>query len=326
MESLNIEKFNPKKAELVTLAERYKNLTINGVDDKTGYLQVDTARKDVKKVISDIKKTGLSIRDDANKFVKNVIQVEKDLIGVIEPIRLELEGKLAEIDIEKEKQKRMAQAPERKAKLAEINITVEDDFILLMDDSRFNEFYFQKKSAYHEEQARIAKEEADAREVEAKRIRDIEESKLQAERDKLAEERRKLDEDKRIEDAKRKAADDARLKAERDAKLAADKAEQDKKDALAKAEKEKQDLIDAQARKEQERIDAENKAKQDELDRLESIKKENERNEKLKKYQKFLKDNGADGAIIHELPPVDSIVNRQGNKFTLYKKIAEITI
>lgn len=34
LESLSIEQFNPKKAELTAMAEKYRGLKINGVEDK----------------------------------------------------------------------------------------------------------------------------------------------------------------------------------------------------------------------------------------------------------------------------------------------------
>lgn len=34
MQNLNIEEFNPKKAELTVMADKYRGLTIAGIDDK----------------------------------------------------------------------------------------------------------------------------------------------------------------------------------------------------------------------------------------------------------------------------------------------------
>lgn len=338
MENLSIEKFSPKKAELITLAEKYKSLTIKGVEDKTGYLQVDTARKDLKKHISGIDKTRKALNEDALTFQRAVNKMAKDLVEIVESTKEDLEKKLKDIDEQKEKLKRMELAPVRKAKLVEINIEVEDDFILLMDDTRFNEFYYQKKADY--EEAKRIKVEAEAAE---------ERRKLQEAQDKLDADRKALEEEKRIEAAKKQAAEDARLQAERDAKLAADKAEQDKKDALTaaakekqdaidaeqkkakeaadKAEKEKQDIIAEQKRKDDERIAKEEREAKEEIDRLATEKVEQDKAEKMKKYQNFLKENDADKAIlITGEMPADQFVTRKANIFTLYKKVSQIII
>ena len=46
---LNIEKFSPKKAELLDVSKKYLFLEIKGIDDKQGYMVVGEARKDLKR-------------------------------------------------------------------------------------------------------------------------------------------------------------------------------------------------------------------------------------------------------------------------------------
>ena len=96
MEKLDIEKFNPTKAEIVALAEKYKSLTIKGVDDKQGYALVDEARKELKKVRVKIAKDGKLLRSEAVDFQKAVIAKEKDRPGIPKLIFIEDGKKLRE--------------------------------------------------------------------------------------------------------------------------------------------------------------------------------------------------------------------------------------
>ena len=93
MDNLSLDQFNPKEAELVTMATNYKSLTINGIDDKQGYLEVSTARKHLAKTRVQISKDGKLLREEANAFQKKVIARERELIAIIEPVELELAAK-----------------------------------------------------------------------------------------------------------------------------------------------------------------------------------------------------------------------------------------
>ena len=98
MESLNIEKFSPKKAELIALADKSKGLVINGVDDKIGYSLVHDTRMELKRARVEIAKTGKNLRADALSFQKAVIEKEKELIAIIEPVEKDLELKQEAIE------------------------------------------------------------------------------------------------------------------------------------------------------------------------------------------------------------------------------------
>lgn len=158
METLNLEKFSPTKTEIIKLAEKYKDLFIKNIDDIRGYAEVDVARKELKKVRVEIQKTGKLLRSDALAFQKAIIAKENELITIIEPIEIKLQEEQNRIELEKEKIRRQKFLPERKIKLKEINIIVEDDFLLLMNDIRFDEFFNQKKQEFLEEKERKIKE------------------------------------------------------------------------------------------------------------------------------------------------------------------------
>lgn len=252
---LNIEKFSPKKAELLTISEKYKSLTINGIEDKKGYEVVDEARKDLKRKRVEIQKTGKDLRDESNAFNKAVLKLEHDLVDIIEPLEIELKGKQDEIDTKKEMIKRMEVLPERKEKLKEINKEVDDEFILLLDDQKFQEFYNENKEIYLAEKEKQLKEE-----------------------------QLKIERAKEIELAKEQARIEAEEKSKRDLEIAKIKAEEDKRLAV-EAEKNKSLEIERQ------RIEAEELKIKEENEKLAKEKIEKEKLEKTKAYQKFLQDN-----------------------------------
>jgi hypothetical protein len=233
---LKIEKFNPTKAEVMQLAEQYSHIEIKDVNDKVGYDFADTARKELKKVRVSIQKTGKELRADALSFQKKVIELEKELVGIIEPIEKDIADKQQAIDEEKEKIKRAKLLPGRIEKLKSIQVVVADDFLLLLDDQKFEEFYNQKNTEF------------------------------------LAEEKRKLDEERqKIEDDKRRIEAEKTRQAELEqARQEAREAER------RQAELEKQRLIDEQKRKEkeaEEAREAERARLKDEQEKLEAQKK-----------------------------------------------------
>ena len=88
----------PTKAELITLAIKFKDLTIDGIEDKAGYKKVDEARKELQRAREMVKIRGEEMREEmseemseeASKFVKAVIAHEKDLVDTIDLIEQDL--------------------------------------------------------------------------------------------------------------------------------------------------------------------------------------------------------------------------------------------
>lgn len=306
METLNIEKFNPTKTELVTLAKKYKNLKIKGIDDKVGYMAVDMARKELKQVRRKIQITGREMRSEVIKFQKEVIARENEYVEMIEPIEKSLAEKQHVIDEEKERLARVALLPERKKRLAEYKIAETDENLLAMDDAEFDAYANAKISEVLEERERQLLEK---------------ERKLAQEKQE-AEDKARME--KELEAARVQATKEADARAKREKEEAKQKAEQDKKDALAKAEKDKKDAIDKLKREqkekeekaERERLQAKAKKDHEEWE----AKKEQERAEKNKKYQAWLKGNKIDESGSGD------IIKRDGNTFTAYRPFARITI
>ena len=294
METLNLEKFSPKKAELTTMADSYKTLSIKGVDDKVGYAAVDDARKELKTTRCQIEKDGKLLRAEAVTFQKAVISKEKELVGIIKPIEVELEQKQEVINEEKLKIKRRESLPQRIEKLEAIGVSVAEDFLLLMDDAQFFGFFNDENAKYLAEKEIKIKEEQEAREEKARLEKEAEERKMQIARDKIEADRKKVEDDKL--DMERKE----------EQRVAIEKA---KKEAIKQA-----------------KLDAELKAKQDkereekeESDRIKKEKAEQERLEKGKKYREFLAK--------HEYVDNENFyIQKLDTKIVLFKKVGEFNI
>jgi hypothetical protein len=253
---LNIEAFSPKKAELIAAAEKYRSLKIRGVEDEDGYVAVDAARKDLKSKRCEIQKTGKELRAEAIAFQKAVIAKEKEYVGIIEPLELELEAKQEAIDKEREMNARRGLLPQRKSLLKEMGIDIDDEAILLMDNGKFQEFYNQKKEQYLAEKERA-----------------------------MNEEKTKIENERRIAEAREQARREAEERGKKELELQKMKA----KEAVEKERKKAQEA-QKMAEEARERVIAEQKDAADKIEkeRIAAAKKL----EGLKKYQAFLKSHG----------------------------------
>lgn len=298
MNELNLEQFSPKRAELVTLAEAYKALSIQGIEDKPGYLAVDEARKDLKRKRVEIVKTGKALREEAVSFQKKVIATEKELVSLIEPIEIELEEKQKVIDDAIQIEKRKASLPYRMEKMKDLGLEIAEEFILLMDDSKF--------LAYHSEML-------------AKKL-ETEALKLAEDRRKLEEGMKKLEEQKAVEAAKEAARLEAQQRQELALKLAAENAEKEKAAAIEAERKRGEDerlaFIQEQKRKEAEALAA------IEADKLAlELKKKQEAEEQIKlekkkRYQSFLQKNNYTESNKEEF-----LIQNSGQTIKLFKLI-----
>lgn len=318
METLNIDKFNPKKSELIQLADSCKNLIIKGVDDKEGYELVNRKRIELKNARVEITKTGKTLRAEALNFQRAVIEKEKEFVAIIEPLEIELESKQKAVDMEKEKIKRMELLPDRKEKLLKINIRISDDDLLIMNDLEFHTFLNDETSKYLEEKERVMEEKRIREENEKAEI----ERQIKLKKEAEAKEKQRLLE---LEEAKERATKLAILKAEKEKQ---DAIEEEKRKA---AEREKAIREEHEA-KEKARIQKEvedriAKEKKDEEERLAREKKEaeekaeQERIDKDKKWKDFLKKSGWTKEKEN-----DFYILQNGNIRIIYKKVGEITI
>lgn len=235
MKTLKIEKFSPKKSELVELSKKYRGLVINGIDDVSGYSEVDNARKDLKRKRREIQITGKDMRSEAVAFQKEVIKLEGELVQIIEPLERGLKGKQDIINEEKLKVERLKELPKRKEDLSKLGeIKIDDDSLLSMSNDEFTAFY----------------------NTENTKILEKKQQELEEKQKKIIEQEQELQREKELKETLEKARKQVR------------------KEEIEKAKKEKQEIIDQQQQREKELEEAEkvaNQKKEDEKTRLEEM-------------------------------------------------------
>jgi hypothetical protein len=308
MENLNIEKFNPLKAEVVNLVENCKNTTISLPNDKTGLELMKENKGLLQKKRKFVVDTMKDERSWATDYRNKVIEFEKELLAIIEPVEASLKESINIIEEEEARAKRIDSLPARHGMLKEIELVVEDDVLLGMDDKDFIKFLLEKKSEYlqaKEQAMREAQEEADRlnRESEAR----------------IAEKQRQLEEDARVLEAQRLASIEAQKQAKRDAEIAKLKADEDRIKAVAEVEaqaaRDRQAIINENNRIENERLAKEQRDRDNiEAQRL-ADEKAKQVMESKKKYQKFLADNKYNVETDYILQSVDRVI--------LARKVAE---
>lgn len=221
MTTLSLDDFNPKKAELTTLADKYRNLTIKDISDKEGYNAVHEAQMQLRATRVDIEKRGKEMREDATAYQKAVIALERSLTDIISEVEDQLKAEKTRIDNLKLEIKLKAEREAREItdkrirELAQYNVNIplfelehmgEVEFIALVQTSRL---------AYEAQQAEMAQASID--------------------REKLGQERAEFEAEKRKMDIEKQAILDEQNKAKREAELAAAK-EQVRLQAIADTE------------------------------------------------------------------------------------------
>lgn len=230
----DLAQFDPNVEKLTALVAESTHIREVNLDDKDQLETVKRARIKLRDARVAIEKTGKSYREDALAYQRAVIAKERELIAIIEPeeTRLKLFEKSAELA--KERRIRVAQLPERRARLEKEGFPVNESILLEMDsvafETHFNSLVAEKNRKEKEEQDRIAaakQAKLDAKEAELKaKEKAIEDERLAKER----EEKARQEERERLER-------EAKEKKEREEREAKEKAE---KEAAEKAEVEKQ--------------------------------------------------------------------------------------
>lgn len=209
----DLEAFNPKKAELIATVEKYKDLKINGVDDKDGYERVRKARIELKNTRCDIKSKLKEARDPAIQFQNAVLFLESELVCIIEPTEKALEAEEKRIEAEKERIKREAEEKELKRlqamvdKLAAVGYPSSVNALKDISEADF-ETLLADVTKKRDEANRAAAEAAAKAEADRKALAEAQ-AKLEADKKKLAEEQAKIEADKKAnEEMAAKLAED----------------------------------------------------------------------------------------------------------------------
>jgi hypothetical protein len=227
-------KYSVTDAALESYRDEFLPLTVKGLDDLEGYEKVREARLFIKGERVNVEKRrvelkahsleyGRAVDAEAKRITDAILEVENHLIAE----QKKIDDEKARMKFEKEQREKL---PDRKAKVAEIGAEITEAELLTLDDVAFGEV-LNTLIATKLEQQRVEQEERDrALKAEAERIeaekKAIEDERLEAER----EARHKAE----VEEASRKAAEQARIQAEIDAKRKGD--ERIAAEAAAKAE------------------------------------------------------------------------------------------
>lgn len=277
--------FENKKDELQQLADECKGFKIDGVDDSEGFKIVSQKRKALKAERVSLQKQGKEMRDGLTQMGRQIMDKEKELIAIIEPVEKELQEEEKRIEEEKERI-RLAKIAEEEARiqkridgLAEYGFQIDYADIKAMSDETFDKYLDAAKVQHEKEEAekaeaerlRLEREEKERQEKEAEQKRlDAEraeleklrqeqadrEAKIKAEQEAIAAEKKRIEDEKaaievakqkEIEDKKR--AEELRLAQEKAAEAARLKAIEDAKEAERMKKEAEEKAILAAARK-----------------------------------------------------------------------------
>ncbi len=249
---MSLDDFSPAREALMLLAEKAKAI------DVTVFDTVHETRMQLREARVSLTKRGKEMREGAMRFQKEVIAKERDMLAIIEPEETRLEKIEAELKLRKDIEDRRSELPSRIAALASIgdDIDVDEDELLAMSDTEFNEYRLRRIDAKLEKNRQEFEAEKKAAEETARRLAAEEDAKRRAqveederkireaqaeanaamavEREKLAVERMKLDTERKAqEEAEQKRIREVELK-EREEKLAAERQAREDAEAAQK--------------------------------------------------------------------------------------------
>lgn len=169
---LELDNFNPMRAELESFANERKELKIKNFEDKEGYELVRKSRIELKNKRVEIEKERVRIVAQPNEFVSKINEEAKILKNIIETVEKDLQKQEKEYEDEKERIKREKEEAEQKKvqdrmnKLAEWDYRPDYIFVKMLEDDKFEEILGQAKAAY-EQKKQQEKEAAEKAEKEA---------------------------------------------------------------------------------------------------------------------------------------------------------------
>ena len=333
-DTINLDLFSPKKAELQEAASKYKDLKIEWIDDKKWYEVVHKAQMELRSMRTAIQKTRLDYTRQFDQAKKDAISLEKELLDIITPIEEMLKSQKDEVDVEKERIKQEELEKKRKFlqdrvdQLSSVQYSHHDLHELSqMSEEDFQALLSEKKTTFEAQQKKLEEERllAQKNEIRSKILNaqnletiseiedyieniwfDLEEFKQDIDAKRwMLEQQAKLDaQQKKIDE------ENARIEKEKQEKARQEELEKAQKEAAEKARKEEQERI----KKEQE--EKERKAKEEAEKKAQEEKEAQEKLEKETKYKNFLKKNEWN---------FDKIVKEEW-KVVLYKKVDEFIL
>lgn len=167
--TINLDLFSPKKAELQGLAKDFKDLKINWIDDKVGFKKVHEAQMTLRNARVWIQKTRKEYTKQFDEAKKQAMDLEKELLEIITPIEDNLKEQKEAIEAEKERikeeerQKKAVALQARVDDLAKVNFAFTNlSELAEMSEEAYNSLLSEKQKEFAEaEAARKEKEEAE---------------------------------------------------------------------------------------------------------------------------------------------------------------------
>lgn len=251
-------KYSPTDQAIALMADRYMQLTVNGVDDKEGFDAVHEARMDVKAKRVDVEKKRKELKKDALEYGRMVDAKAKRITVLLETIETHLLGQERIVLEEKERIKREAEEAkaakikERLESFTAFKFPISPLEVAAMSDEEYSTALGKAEEAY---KAKLAEE------AETKRLAAEEAARMQAERDRLIEEARKLEAERQrlaSEEAERQKA----ILAEEERQRKAREAEEAKRRADREALEAERRAIEEEKRKHAEALERERLAKE----------------------------------------------------------------
>lgn len=182
-----------RETTLIELASKYKDLKINGPEDKDGYKRVREARIELKNERVSLENDAYDLRENAIKFSKTVIAREKQLKGIITPEETRLQAEedqyseqVEALRVQKEREEDM-RIQQRVDALAKFGYAIDLYEAKIMPEENFQALLGHAEAEYLKEQERIKAEEA-----EKERQRKQEEEQMRIEREEFARQQEEL--------------------------------------------------------------------------------------------------------------------------------------
>ena len=220
---MEIIKFDKNIAELEAIVEITKQITVDDLNDPTQLELVKENRKELRRLEISIEEQGKAMRDNANKYAKDVIAREKELKAITTPEIDRLKGIEQQAKDMQIREERLKDLPLKKEKLATIGDSIEitDDELLKLDYDQFMQYYNQRI---------VNKVETDKinLEVEKRKLEDVKKGIERAKEMEEAKEKTRIETEKRMKEKQALAEKEAKAKAER---LEKEKIEAEKKKA-----------------------------------------------------------------------------------------------
>lgn len=184
-----VELYDQSEAAILAVTDACTAITINGVEDKENYQKVKIAAMTLQQMRKAIEERRKALKEESLRRGQAIDKMANQLKGLITPTEDRLKKMLGEVDAEidknKQREKRAALLPQRREKIAPYAdvMPLTDDELLLMDDMQFLTAVSaaaERRNAVIEEENRKLRAQREQEEAERKRKLELEEAQARA--------------------------------------------------------------------------------------------------------------------------------------------------